>query len=123
MSLNEVRQSGYLGNGKKLLGKRSRSTKRGRIFPALALLLLAVTPPIWGVAGLAAGLSFFVRGALMICIAAPLGLILAPFLLACRSWSNWDWSWLCRQGWFLEPSSWLCGCWLRWPWLCWSWLR
>ena len=50
-------------------------------------------------------------------------LVLAPFVLACRSWHDWRWSWLCRPAWLLEPWTWLFRCWLRWPWLCWSWLR
>ena len=94
--------------------------------PALqpqALILAGLAAPVWGVAGLTVGLTLLVPGALVLALAIPLGLVLAPLVLACRSWAGWGWGWLCRPDWFLEPCSWLCRCWLRWPWLCWSWLR
>jgi hypothetical protein len=87
----------------------------------LALILACVAAPVWGVAGLTLGLTFLVRGVLVLALSAVLSLVLAPLVLACRSWPDWPWGWLCRPDWFLEPWSWLC--WLRWPWLCRSWLR
>jgi hypothetical protein len=86
--------------------------------PALALILAGLAPLVWGVAGLAFGLTL-----LVLALSAALSLVLAPLVLACRSWPGWRWGWLCRPDWFLEPSSWIFRCWLRWPWLCWSWLR
>lgn len=73
----------------------------------LALILAAVAPAIWGVAGLALALTL---------------LVLAPLVLVCRSWPDWRWGWLCRPAWLLEPWPWLCRCWLLWPWLCRRWL-
>jgi hypothetical protein len=89
----------------------------------LALILAAVAPAVWGVAGLTLGLALLVRGVLVLALSAPRSLVLAPLVLACRSWSDWRWNWLCRPAWRLEPCSWLFRYWLRWPWLCWSWLR
>ena len=89
----------------------------------LALILAALAPPVWGIAGLTIGLTLLIRGLLVLVLSGPLGLVLVPLVLACRSWSGWGWSWLCRPDWFMEPWSWLCGYWFRWPWLCWSWLR
>jgi hypothetical protein len=89
----------------------------------LALVLACVAAPVWGVAGLTLGLTLLVRGVLVLALSAVLSLVLAPLVLACRSWHDWPWGWLCRPDWLLEPWSWLCRCWLRWPWLCWSWLR
>lgn len=88
----------------------------------LALILAALTPPVLGVAGLALGLTLLAWGVLILALSAPLGLVLAPLVLACRSWPDWRWGWLCRPDWYLEPWSWLCRCWLRWPWVCWRWL-
>ena len=89
----------------------------------LALILGALAPPVWGVAGLSLGLTLLARGGVVLALSPPLSLVLAPLVLACRSWRGWRWGWLCRPDWFLEPWSWLCRCWLRWPWLCRSWLR
>lgn len=86
---------------------------------SLALILAAVTPAVWGVAGL----TLLVRGVLVLALSAPLSLVLAPVVFACRSWLNWRWNWLFRPAWLLDSWSWLCRCWLRWPWLCWNWLR
>jgi hypothetical protein len=100
---------------------RSLSGSPDPALPALhplALILAALAPPVWGVAGLTLGLTL-----LVLALSAPLSLALAPLALACGSWPDWRWGWLCRPDWFLEPWSWLCRCWLRWPWLCWSWLR
>jgi hypothetical protein len=105
---------------------RSLSGSLDSAFPALyplALILAAVAPAVWGVAGLALGLTLLVRGLLVLALAAPLSLVLAPLVLACRSWPDWRWSRLSRPAWLLEPWSWLCRYWLRWPWLCWRWLR
>ncbi len=94
------------------------------ILHSLALILAGLAAPVWGVAGLLAfGLTLLVPGVLILALSAPLSLVLAPLVLACRSWPDWRWGWLCRPDWCLEPCSWLCRCWLRWPWLCWSWLR
>jgi hypothetical protein len=90
---------------------------------ALALILAALATPVWGVAGLTLGLTLLVPGVLVLALSAPLSLVLAPLLLACRFWPGWRWSWLSGPAWFLDPWSWLSRCWLRWPWLCWSWLR
>jgi hypothetical protein len=91
----------------------------------LALVLAGVAAPVWGVVGLALGLSLLVRGVFVLVLSVLLSLVLVPLVLACRSWPDWRWGWgrLCRPDSFLEPSSWLCRCWLPWPWLCWSWLR
>jgi hypothetical protein len=89
----------------------------------MALILAGVAAPVWGVAGLTFGSTLLVLGILVLALSAPLSLVLAPLVLACRSWPGWRWSWLCRLDWFMEPWSRLCGCWFRWPWLCWSWLR
>ena|SRR5579885_1710110 len=89
----------------------------------LALILAAGAAPVWGVAGLALGLSLLVQGVWALALSAPVSLVLAPLVLAARSWPDWRWGWLCRPAWLLEPRSWLCRCWLRWPWMCWSWLR
>jgi hypothetical protein len=100
---------------------RNMSGPPGLALPALhplALVLAALTPTVWGVAGLTLGLTL-----LVLALSAPLSLALAPLVLACRSWPDWRWGWLCRSDWFLKPWTWLCRCWLRWPWLCWSWLR
>jgi hypothetical protein len=88
-----------------------------------ALILAALALPIWGVAGLTLGLTLLVPGVLVLALSAPLGLVLAPLVLACRSRPGWRWGWLYRMDWFLEPWTWLWRCWFRWPWLCWSWLR
>jgi hypothetical protein len=88
----------------------------------LALILAGVAAPVWGVAGLALGLTLLVPGVLVLALSAPLSLVLAPLVLACRSWTDWRWGWLCRPAWLLAPGSWLGWCWLRWPWLCWRWL-
>lgn len=104
---------------------RSLSGSRDPALPAprpLALILAAVAAPVWGVAGLALGLTLLVSGVLVLALSAPLTLVLAPLVLACRSWTDWRWDWLCRPAWLLAPRSWLCWCWLRWPWLCWRWL-
>jgi hypothetical protein len=87
----------------------------------LALILAALAPAVWGVAGIALGLTLLVRGVLVLAFSALLSLVMAPLVLACRPGPGWGW--LCRPEGFLEPWSWLCRCWLRWPWLCWSWLR
>ena len=89
----------------------------------LALILAALAPLVWGVAGLTLGLTLLVPRILVLALSGPLGLVLAPLVLACRSWPGWRWSWLYRPDWFMEPWTWLCRCWFRWPWLCWSWLR
>src|SRR5690349_2912768 len=81
--------------------------------PPLALILAALAPPVWGVAGLGLGLTLLVRGGLVLVLSAPLGVVLAPLVLACRSWPGWRWDWLCRPDWFLGPWSWLYRCWLR----------
>jgi hypothetical protein len=91
--------------------------------PPLALILAALAPPVWGVAGLALGLTLLVPSVLALALSAALSLVLAPLVLACRSWPGWRWGWLCRPYWFLEPWSWLCRSWFLWPWLCWRWLR
>jgi len=78
----------------------------------LALILAGLTAPVWGIAGLALGLTFLVSGILVPALSAPLTLVLAPLILACRSWTPW----------LLDPESWLCWCWLRWPLLCWRWM-
>ena len=92
------------------------------ILHTLVLILAGVAAPVWGVAGLTLGLTLLVRGILVLVLSAPQSLVLAPLVLACRSWPDWRWGWLCRLDWFLEPWSWLCRCWLCWPWLCWRWL-
>ena len=89
----------------------------------LVLILAGVAAPVWGVAGLTLGLTLLVRGVLVLALSVPQSLVLAPLVLACRSWPDGRWGWLFRPDWFLEPWSWLCRCWFRWPWLCWSWLR
>lgn len=89
----------------------------------LALILAGVAAPVWGVAGLTFGSTLLVLGILVLALSAPLSLALAPLVLACRSWTDWRWGWLCRPAWLLDPESWLCRCWLRWPSLCWRWLR
>ena len=76
--------------------------------PALALILAGLAPPVWGVAGLALGLTLLLPRALVLVLAAPLSLVLAPLVLACRLWPDWRWGWLCRPDWILEPWSWLC---------------
>ena len=104
----------------------SLSGSRDPALPALrplVLILAALAPPVWGVAGLSLGLTLLVPRVVVLALLAPLSLVLAPLVLACRSWPGWRWGWLCRPGWFLVPWSWLCRCWLRWPWLCRSWLR
>ncbi len=88
----------------------------------LALILAGVAAPVWGVAGLALGLTLLVPGVLVLALSAPLSLVLTPLILACRSWTDWRWAWLCRPAWLLDLGVWLCWCWLRWPWLCWRWL-
>jgi hypothetical protein len=88
----------------------------------LALILAAVAAPVWGLAGLTLGLTLLVPGVLVLALSAPLSLVLVPLVVACRSWPDWRWGWLCWPASLLEPS-WLCRCWLRWPWLCWSWLH
>ncbi len=88
----------------------------------LALILAGVAAPVWGVAGLALGLTLLVPGVLVLALSAPLSLVLSPLILACRSWTDWHWAWLCRPAWLLDLGAWLCWCWLRWPWLCWRWL-
>jgi hypothetical protein len=91
--------------------------------PALrlwALILATLTPSVWAVASLTVAMALLVRGLLLLLLSAPQSLVLTPLVVTC--WS-WRWRWLCRQEWFLEPWSWLCGCWFRWPWLCWKWLR
>lgn len=101
----------------------SRSPNQGFPVPRpMALILAGVAPPVWGVAGLALGLTLLVSGAVVLALSAPLTLVLAPLVLAYRSWTDWRWDWLCRPAWLLGPRSWLCWCWLRWPWLCWRWL-
>jgi hypothetical protein len=105
---------------------RSLSGSPDRALPAmhpLALILATLAPPVWGVGGLAFGLTLLIPGGLVLTLAAPLSLVLAPLVLACRSWAGWRWSWLCRPDGFLEPWSWLWRCWLHWPWLCWKWLH
>ena len=95
-------------------------------WPALypmALILAGAAAVVWGVAGLTHGLTILVRGVLVLALWVLLSLALAPLVLACRSWPDWHWGWLCRPDWFLELRSWFLRCWLRWPWLCWSWLR
>src|SRR6202171_2705710 len=77
----------------------------------LALILAGVAPAVWAIAGLTLGLILLVRGVLVLALSVFLSLILAPLVLACRSWPNWRWQWLCRPDWFLEPWSWLCRCW------------
>lgn len=89
---------------------------------ALALILASVAAPVWGVAGLAIGLIVLVLGVVVLALSVPLSLVLLPLVLACRSWPDWRWGWLCRTDGLLESWSWLCRCWLRWPWLCWRWL-
>jgi hypothetical protein len=102
---------------------RSLSGPPDPAFPVLYPLALTLAPPVWGVAGLTLGLALLVPGVLVLALSAPLGLVLAPLVLACRSRPGWRWGWLCLPDWFLEPWSWLCRCWLCWPWLCWRWLR
>ncbi len=105
---------------------RNMSGSPEPVSPALhtqALILAALAPPVWGVAGLAVSLIFIVPAILVLALSAPMSLVLAPLVLACRSWSNWRWGWLCLPDCFMEPWSWLCPYWLRWPWMCWSWLR
>ena len=94
-----------------------------RALQPLALLLAAVAPAVWGVAGMALGLTLLVPRVLVLALSAPLSLVLVPLFLACRSWHGWRWGWLCQPAWLLEPWSWLSRCWLCWPWMCWSWLR
>jgi hypothetical protein len=89
----------------------------------LMLILAALAPPIWGVAGVAFGLTLLVRGILVVALLLPLGLVLTPLVLASRSWPGRRWGWLAQPDWFREQWSWLCRCWLRWPWLCWRWLH
>ena len=89
----------------------------------LALILAGVAAPVWGIAGLTLGLTLLVPVVLVLALSGPLSLVLAPLVLACRSWPECRWGWLCRPAWLLEPWSWLGRCWLSWPWLCWSWLR
>ncbi len=104
---------------------RNLSGSLDSVLPApqpLALILASVAAPVWGVAGLALGVSLLIRGVFVLVFSGPLGLVLVPLVLACRSWPDWRWGWLCRPAWLLEPWSWLCRCWLRWPWLCWRWL-
>jgi hypothetical protein len=101
---------------------RSLSGSPDPVLHTLVPILAGVAAPVWGVAGLTLGLTLLVRGVLVLALSAPLSLVLTPLVLACRSWPDWRWSWLCRLDWFLEPWSWLCRCWLRWPWLCWRWL-
>jgi hypothetical protein len=88
----------------------------------LALILAGVAAPVWGVAGLALCLTLLVPGILVLALSASLILVLAPLVLACRSWTNWRSGWLWRPAWLFDPGSWLCWCWLGWPWLCWRWL-
>jgi hypothetical protein len=88
----------------------------------LALILAGVAAPVWGVAGLTISLTLLIPVVLVLALSAPLSLALAPLVLACRSWPDWRWGWLCRPDWLLEPWSWLCRCWRCWPWLCWTWL-
>ncbi len=88
----------------------------------LALTLAGVAAPVWGVAGLALGLTLLVQAVLVLALSAPQSLVLAPLVLFCRSWTDWRWGWLCRPAWLLDRGSWLSWCWLRWPWLCWRWL-
>jgi hypothetical protein len=89
----------------------------------LALILAALAAPVRGFAGLTLGLTLLVPGVLVLALSAPLSLVLAPLVVACRFWPGWRWSWLSGPAWFLDPWSWLCRYWLRCPWLCWSRLR
>jgi hypothetical protein len=87
----------------------------------LALILAGVAAPVWGLAGLALSLTLLVWVVLV--LSSVVGMVLAPHVLAYRSWPDCCLGWLCRPDSFVEPWSWLCRCWLRWPWLSWSWLR
>ena len=46
----------------------------------LALILAAVAPAAWGLAGLALGLTLLVRGVLVLALSAALSLVLACYL-------------------------------------------
>jgi hypothetical protein len=87
----------------------------------LALILAGVAALVWGVANLTLGLTLLVPGAWS-WLYRPLRLVLVALVLACRSWPDWRWGWLCGPDWFREPWSWLYRSWLRWPWLFWRWL-
>jgi hypothetical protein len=100
---------------------RSQSRCSDTDFPvprSLAVILASMAVPVWSLAGL----TLFVRGVLVLLLSAILSLVLAPLVLAYRSWPDWRWTWLCRPDWFREPWFWSCWCWLSWPRLCWSWL-
>ncbi len=103
----------------------SQSGSPDVVLPApgpLALILAGVAAPVWGVADLALGLTLLVSGVLVLALSALLTLVLAPLVLACRSWTDWRWGWLCRPAWLLDPGPWLFWCCLCWPWQCWRWL-
>ena len=68
----------------------------------LALILAGVAAPVWGIAGLALGLTLLVQGVLVLALSAPV-------VLACRSWPDWRWSWRCRPAWLLAPNG-VLGC-------------
>ena|SRR5205085_12593492 len=88
----------------------------------LTLILAGVAAPVWAVTGLALGLALLLPGVIVLAFSAALSLVLAPLVLACRTWTGWRWGWLCRPAWLLDTESWLCWCWVRWPHLCWRWL-
>jgi hypothetical protein len=117
------RPGGELGRKSKAM--RSLSSSPDPALPALHLLVLilaGVAAPVWGVAGLTVSLSLLIPGVLVLALSAFLGLVSAPFVLACRSWPDGRRGWLYWPDSLLEARSWLYRCWLRWPWLCWKWL-
>src|SRR5947209_28422 len=84
----------------------------------LALILAALAPVVWAVAGLTFGLTLLVPAVLLVALAAPLGLVLAPLALAVlelapltealrialqgenRPWGTFSYSprWACSRG-------------------------
>jgi hypothetical protein len=112
--------------GKKLRRKFGWGCHPTPVLPvrcSLALILTALAPWTVTVGCLALSLAFLVPLALVLALSALVAPVLAPLVLACRSWPGWSWSWLSCHCWFPGLWSWLGRSWLRWPWLCWTWLR
>jgi len=85
-------------------------------FHPLAMIFVGMAAPVWGVTFLALCLTLLISGVLSLAMSAPLCIVLAPLLLACRSWFNWRWDWLGRPNLFSESWSWLCRYWFRGLW-------
>jgi hypothetical protein len=108
-----------------MLAKRGRSLALPRGAPAVGVVSLPlgiVAPVVVLVAGLGAGLTLLVPLTAALLVTAPLVLVLAPVLWACRLWPGWRWYLGSWTGWCPGLWSWLYRSWLHWPRLCAAWL-